>query len=181
MALKKTSAARCPTSQSSSTRASVRCANVSEGQGDFRAEDMQAYNETCAVTGTNIVEALEAAHIVAYRGRDHHHISNGLALRADIHALFDRGLMAIHEDTYGSRPGPRTRRPRGLRRPGGAANLRSGAPRRASRSAVPAGPSHRLRLPRPRRHRHLIGLHHCESAQVLGRYFAGSGSRARAS
>lgn len=73
---------------------------VREGQGTFRAEVMRAYDETCAVTGTNMVGVLEAAHIIAYRGRDHHHISNGLALRADIHALFDRGLMAIHEDTY---------------------------------------------------------------------------------
>ncbi|TDP73625.1 HNH endonuclease [Brachybacterium sp. AG952] len=83
-----------------SRKRAMREVYVREGQGNFRAEVMQAYDKTCAVTGTNIVEALEAAHIIAYRGRDHHHISNGLALRADIHALFDRGLMAIHEDTY---------------------------------------------------------------------------------
>lgn len=39
--------------------------------------------------------ALEAAHIIPYQGDETNHISNGLLLRADIHTLFDLGLLAI--------------------------------------------------------------------------------------
>jgi putative restriction endonuclease len=38
---------------------------------------------------------LEAAHIMPYRGLQTHHPGNGLLLRADLHTLFDLGLIAI--------------------------------------------------------------------------------------
>ena len=41
--------------------------------------------------------ALEAAHIVPYRGPQTNHLSNGLLLRADMHDLFDLGLIAVSE------------------------------------------------------------------------------------
>lgn len=46
-------------------------------------------------TGVAIEEALEAAHICAYRGQESHHPRNGLLLRADLHLLFDRYLFGI--------------------------------------------------------------------------------------
>ncbi|MCG7354741.1 HNH endonuclease [Roseomonas mucosa] len=42
---------------------------------------------------------LEAAHILPYRGEATNHPTNGLLLRADLHTLFDCGLLAIDPDT----------------------------------------------------------------------------------
>ena len=42
--------------------------------------------------------ALEAAHIHPYRGAETNLISNGLLLRADVHTLFDLGLVAVDGD-----------------------------------------------------------------------------------
>jgi hypothetical protein len=55
-----------------------------EGQPKFKADLLLAYEGRCAVTGCNAAEALEAAHIRAYRGREFNKVSNGLLLRADI-------------------------------------------------------------------------------------------------
>lgn len=65
------------------------------GQPQFRGELMRAYNNTCAVTGCTVEEVLQAAHIRPVRTRGSHSVSNGLLLRADIHNLFDRGLITI--------------------------------------------------------------------------------------
>ena len=43
--------------------------------------------------------ALEAAHIVPYRGPQTNHPANGLLLRADMHDLFDLGLVAVDADS----------------------------------------------------------------------------------
>lgn len=69
------------------------------GQPEFRRRLLEAYGGRCAITGCEAVEALEAAHIVPYRGPETHHLSNGLLLRADIHTLFDLGLLAIDSAT----------------------------------------------------------------------------------
>ncbi len=68
-----------------------------EGRDRFRSALMDAYGAACAVTGYNAVEALQAAHIYPYRGPATNRVSNGLLLRADIHQLFDRGAIAVHE------------------------------------------------------------------------------------
>jgi predicted restriction endonuclease len=47
------------------------------------------------VTGTDVLPALDAAHISPYSGPASDHIENGLLIRIDIHALFDLGLLAI--------------------------------------------------------------------------------------
>ena len=65
------------------------------GQPLFRAELIQAYDGRCAVTGCTAVEALEAAHIVPYLGEQTNVVTNGILLRADIHTLFDLGLISI--------------------------------------------------------------------------------------
>ena len=51
------------------------------------------------ITGCDAAEALEAAHIVPYRGEGLHHPQNGLLLRADLHSLFDLGLLAVDSAT----------------------------------------------------------------------------------
>ena len=58
-----------------------------------------AYGGRCAVTGCDAVEALEAAHIVPYRGPETNHVTNGILLRSDLHTLFDLGMVAIDTTT----------------------------------------------------------------------------------
>jgi hypothetical protein len=65
------------------------------GQPAFRKVIMTAYSGKCAVTGCDAKEALEAAHITPYMGDQTNHVQNGLLLRADIHTLFDLGLIAV--------------------------------------------------------------------------------------
>ena len=68
---------------------------MKRGQSAFRNELLEAYQGRCAFTGYNSEFALEACHIIPYRGPDTNHVSNGLLLRADIHTLFDLGKVAV--------------------------------------------------------------------------------------
>ncbi|MEP6389088.1 MAG: HNH endonuclease [Halioglobus sp.] len=70
---------------------------VGRGQGKFRAELLHAYEGRCCVTGCDLPSVLEAAHISPYRGEQSNHKRNGLLLRADIHTLFDLGLICVDE------------------------------------------------------------------------------------
>lgn len=65
------------------------------GQHKFRKKLLAAYDSKCAITGCDAIAALEAAHIIPYRGHQTNHVTNGLLLRADLHTLFDLGLIAI--------------------------------------------------------------------------------------
>jgi len=65
------------------------------GQSLFRDALVAEYGSRCCITGATVEEALEAAHICAYRGEVSNHIQNGLLLRADLHNLFDRLLLGI--------------------------------------------------------------------------------------
>lgn len=69
------------------------------GQPAFRQRLLEAYGGTCAVTGCDLPDALEAAHITPYRGPETNHPTNGLLLRSDIHTLFDLGLIAVEATT----------------------------------------------------------------------------------
>lgn len=66
-----------------------------QGQPHFRHELLVAYDGRCAVSEFDAAESLEAAHIHPYSGPRSNHISNGLLLRADVHDLFDLGLVAV--------------------------------------------------------------------------------------
>ncbi|RMQ47074.1 hypothetical protein ALQ04_100821 [Pseudomonas cichorii] len=70
-----------------------------QGQKSFRKKLLKAYEGQCAVTGCSIEALLEAAHIVPYQGADTNVVSNGLLLRADIHTLFDLGLVWVNPDS----------------------------------------------------------------------------------
>lgn len=67
-------------------------------QSEFRRKLLDAYNQTCPITGCSVVEALEAAHIqpVSENGSDE--LGNGLLLRGDLHRLFDAHLVAIEPE-----------------------------------------------------------------------------------
>lgn len=65
------------------------------GQPEFRAALLRAYSNTCAVTGCTVNEVLQAAHIRPVTNSGSHSLKNGLLLRADVHNLFDQGLLTI--------------------------------------------------------------------------------------
>lgn len=75
-----------------------RMVTLRQGQPAFRNALMDAYECRCAITGCTIQAVLEAAHISPYRGDHTNHVTNGLLLRADIHTLFDCGLIKVHGD-----------------------------------------------------------------------------------
>ncbi|MES9947186.1 MAG: HNH endonuclease [Candidatus Thiodiazotropha sp.] len=68
------------------------------GQPKFRKKLLSAYQNICAVTGTSFPPILEAAHIVPYMGENTNHVTNGILLRADIHTLFDLGLLGFNQE-----------------------------------------------------------------------------------
>jgi len=68
-----------------------------QGQTGFRRSLMAAYGGRCAVSGCAIAPLLEAAHIHPYRGPETNAVQNGLLLRADIHTLFDLGLVTVSD------------------------------------------------------------------------------------
>jgi HNH endonuclease len=70
-----------------------------QGQSQFRQKLLAAYKGNCAISGCNVEQALEAAHIIPYRGTQTNVISNGLLLRADLHTLFDLKLITIDPQT----------------------------------------------------------------------------------
>jgi hypothetical protein len=70
---------------------------IREGQGLFKAQLLSAYDRRCAMTDCAVVEILEAAHIKPYLGLHTNRVDNGLLLRADIHTLFDKGLIWVDE------------------------------------------------------------------------------------
>jgi putative restriction endonuclease len=65
------------------------------GQGSFRIIVTDAYDRRCAVTNERTLPALDAAHIKPYSGSGKHSVENGLLLRRDLHALFDRGYLTV--------------------------------------------------------------------------------------
>lgn len=75
--------------------------NISDrkGQFEFRNKVLKAYQNKCCITGETVEDVIEAAHIHDYKTEDSNSIQNGLALRVDIHRLYDAGLLTIDE-TY---------------------------------------------------------------------------------
>ncbi|WP_147434696.1 HNH endonuclease [Micromonospora musae] len=66
-----------------------------QGQADFRRRLIEAYGGCCAISGCDVEAVLQAAHIDPYNGPATNRVTNGLLLRADLHNLFDRGLIWI--------------------------------------------------------------------------------------
>lgn len=68
--------------------------NSRPGQQKFR-HDLLEHISRCPITGTNLPTVLQAAHIKPHAFGGPENIDNGLPLRADIHSLFDAGLLSI--------------------------------------------------------------------------------------
>lgn len=75
----------------------IRSVAVRRGQAGFRNNLLVAYGSRCCISGCDVPAALEAAHIAPYLGNHSNKVSNGLLLRADLHTLFDLGLLAVGE------------------------------------------------------------------------------------
>lgn len=73
----------------------LKAIKIRRGQGKFRESLLEAYGRTCAISGCKIVELLEAAHIQPHAKRPNYSVTNGLLLRADLHTLFDLGMLAV--------------------------------------------------------------------------------------
>ena len=65
------------------------------GQGAFRILITDGYERRCAFTGERTLPALDAAHIRPFSEIKQHRLDNGLLLRKDLHALFDRGYVTV--------------------------------------------------------------------------------------
>lgn len=70
-----------------------------QGQQEFRMALLTAYDGKCAMTGCEVADVLEAAHIHRYLGEETNVVSNGLLLRADVHTLFDLKLVSVDVTT----------------------------------------------------------------------------------
>jgi len=64
----------------------------------FRSIVLSHDNHRCALTGDATVQALEVAHLIPAREGQNDIPSNGIALRADLHRLFDAGLFTFDLD-----------------------------------------------------------------------------------
>ena len=65
-------------------------------QRPFRRALLEAYGGRCALTGCDVAEALEAAHVADWRSEND--VGAGMVLRADLHRLLERGLLVIDGD-----------------------------------------------------------------------------------
>ncbi|MDD5313035.1 MAG: HNH endonuclease [Dehalococcoidia bacterium] len=65
------------------------------GQGSFRVMVTDAYDRRCSITNERTLPALDAAHIKPFSESGKHAVDNGILIRRDIHALFDKGYVTI--------------------------------------------------------------------------------------
>ena len=73
------------------------------GQPAFRKALLEAYEGRCAISRCDVSAVLEAAHIHPYLGERTNYVTNGILLRADLHTLFDLGLLIIDSDAMNAR------------------------------------------------------------------------------
>ncbi|WPO88947.1 HNH endonuclease [Chryseobacterium sp. HR92] len=72
--------------------------NGRKGQEQFKSTILKVYKNKCCISNCNIPELLDVAHIQEYRNVYSNHPMNGILLRADLHRLFDNGLIKIDEN-----------------------------------------------------------------------------------
>lgn len=82
-------------SESSSDRHKT---NVRKDQQAFRIKVLSAYHHKCCVTDCDLVDAIEANHIVPHSQQPDNSIQNGIPMRSDIHRLWTSGLLGVSDD-----------------------------------------------------------------------------------
>lgn len=70
------------------------------GQFQFRDKLLKAYDYKCAISNHGPINVLEASHILPHSESGINQLDNGILLRADLHNLFDDGLLKINPTTY---------------------------------------------------------------------------------
>jgi hypothetical protein len=80
------------------------------GQREFRFKMMERFGETCAFSGEQPPQVLEADHINSFTQTGEHHLNGGLLLRRDFHALFDTNLVTVNPSSWKIEIAPRLRR-----------------------------------------------------------------------
>jgi hypothetical protein len=71
-----------------------------KGQDKCRTEALRIWEGKCAVTGCDVADVLDCAHIIPWKKSETRGVqANFILLRADMHRLFDRGLLVIDPDT----------------------------------------------------------------------------------
>lgn len=82
---------------------------VRQDQRAFRRAVFLACAGRCVVSGCDIPEALDAAHLLGRDWRQGHNSAvDGVLLRKDLHALYDRGLLRIAEGRVALEPSVRS-------------------------------------------------------------------------
>ena len=78
-----------------------------ERDPQFKFHILQRFEGKCVVTGTDVFQVLDAAHIIPVANKGTESVENGLLLTASAHRSFDAGLWAINPDTLKieTRPG----------------------------------------------------------------------------
>lgn len=100
-----------PTSVTDAREKVLREIRARRGQKQFRDALIEAYAARCAITGCEVLDVLEAAHVTPYLGPETNHVTNGLLLRADLHTLFDTQLVAVDPETLKVLVSPRIQDP----------------------------------------------------------------------
>ena len=95
-----------PTNDTDARERTISAIVIRYGQPAFRRRLINLYDGRCAISDCQVEAALEAAHVLPYRGRNTNQPSNGLLLRADLHTLFDLGLIAVDSATMTVRIAP---------------------------------------------------------------------------
>jgi ribosomal protein L37AE/L43A len=70
------------------------------GQGNFRKRMLAIFDSTCVFSGPAPEMALEAAHLYRYADLGEHREDGGVLMRADLHALFDQGLITVTPESH---------------------------------------------------------------------------------
>ena len=78
----------------------MRSARPGWASSDSGREMLARYGEISPFAGPQPPGALEAAHLYLYSVNPEHHVRGGLLLRCDLHALFDRWLIAIDPGSW---------------------------------------------------------------------------------
>ena len=89
---------RAKLSESKDVKSKTTVVEQRQFQTAFREAILTVYQNRCCISGYSVVQALHAAHIIDYAKAKDNSVSNGLCLRADIHILYDRGLIGVSPD-----------------------------------------------------------------------------------
>lgn len=72
---------------------------IRRNQSQFRLNLIKLYGLKCMISGMDILEVIDAAHIISHSDSGVNHTNNGLLLRSDLHKLFDANLIRINPKT----------------------------------------------------------------------------------